>query len=311
MGGGGFAAHCQILYIQRQVQPVLRHIPVENCFLITVVVAVEVQVVVNDGVIDQVIAAVRIAQSHKIVATLAFQVIPTVFLIHAAHQHDLLWVHIHLHKIVEGPGLQRTLRGKPLHFPLLFQPGQLRAGDVGGGFSAVRAVVVGGFLPVHGALGILFHAGKLSGHGGGVSGCFRRHSLRVCGASGHHRHADHGGKNGDPHLGLLPIQQIFDAAFGIALAEGQRRPGDDAPSGGKAQEGRGVVRPDAIAQLLHHRLITAHLHVLGEENKCNPDQGIEPMDAQGEKGQSLDDMVAPADVVLLMEDDVALLLLGQ
>ena len=35
------------------------------------------------------------------------------------------------------------------------------------------------------------------------------------------------------------------------------------------------------------------------------------MYAQGEKGQSLDDMVAPANVVLLMEDDVALLLLGQ
>ena len=103
--------------------------------------------------------------------------------------------------------------------------------------------------------------------------------IRSAENNGHKTH-NQSGKN-NPRSGLLPVQQIPYAALGVALAEGQRRPGDDAPSGGKAQEGRGVIRPDFFAQLLHHRLVAAHLHVLGGENKRHPYQGIEPMDAQG------------------------------
>ena len=39
--------------------------------------------------------------------------------------------------------------------------------------------------------------------------------------------------------------------------------------------------------------------------------GKKLLDAQGDKSKALDDMVSPADVVLLMEDDIALLLLRQ
>ena len=228
-------------------------------------------------------------------AALPLQVVPAVLLIHAAHQHDV--IRVDLDQEVEGPCLQGPLRGQTVHLALLLQPGELGPGDGGRSLSAFRGVVDRGLGRVHGLLGKVFHAvvppaGAPLGIGGTGPG---------------HRDADHGGQKRRPSLWRLPVYEISDAAFGVPLSEGQGHTGDPPATGGEAQQRGGVVRPDLFAQRMDHRLIAAHLHILSGQEERRPDQGIEPVDAQRREGQDLYDVVASADMVLLMPDDIGLL----
>ena len=78
-------------------------------------------------------------------------------------------------------------------------------------------------------------------------------------------------------------------------------------SGGKAQQRCGIVCQDAVTHLFDNGLVAAHFHVLVGVDEGYPDQRIKPVDAQGQKRQRLNDMVAAANVVLLMTNDVGLL----
>jgi len=132
------------------------------------------------------------------------------------------------------------------------------------------------------------------------------------GAADHQRKDDrHGRQENRGGLCLFPAQHVLDAAFGIAFAKCQRRTGDDAPSGGKTQQGGGVIAADAFSQLFHHSFIAAHFHILAGQDECQPHQRIEPVDAQSEERQCLNHMVTSADMVLLVKDDVFLFTVGK
>ena len=81
--------------------------------------------------------------------------------------------------------------------------------------------------------------------------------------------------------------------------------------GSQSEQGCRIIRSDILTQLPDHSFIATHLHVLAGQNKCDPDQRVEPVNSQCQKSQSLDDMIEPADVVLLVQDDILLLLLTQ
>ena len=99
-------------------------------------------------------------------------------------------------------------------------------------------------------------------------------------AGGNECHAEGPRQQQRPGLGPPEAQQILNAALGISLAEGQGRSRQDAPPGGEAQQGRRVVRPDAVPQLPDDRLVAAHLHVPAGEQEAEPDQGIKPVETE-------------------------------
>ena len=51
-------------------------------------------------------------------------------------------------------------------------------------------------------------------------------------------------------------------------------------------------------------LVAGGLHVPAGEEPAHPQEGVEPVDRKGQKGQHLDDMVSTADVGALMEQDI-------
>ena len=158
-------------------------------------------------------------------------------------------------------------------------------GLAAGSAVGVFCVIPGLRLGQHYLLDVGFHAGPLAGFRPVRRGIFRWGAapLGIGGAEGNQTHADHGAHGDDPRLGPFPVQQVPDASAGVALAEGKGHPRHDAPAGGKAQKGGGVVRPDVLAQFLDHRLVAAHLHVLPRQNERRPHQRVEPVDAQGQK----------------------------
>ena len=83
------------------------------------------------------------------------------------------------------------------------------------------------------------------------------------------------------------------------------------PPGGQSQKRSGIVRPNIAADLADHGLIAAHLHILAGQDKCHPDQRIEPVDCQGQKCQCLHYMVKPLDMMLFMENDILLFLISE
>ena len=108
----------------------------------------------------------------------------------------------------------------------------------------------------------------------------------VCDAPGIHAaggdegHAEDPRQQQRPGLGPTEAQEILDAALGVPLAEGQGRSCQDTPPSGETQQGRRVVRPDAVPQLPDDRLVAAHLHVPAGEQEAEPDQGIKPVETE-------------------------------
>ena len=115
-------------------------------------------------------------------------------------------------------------------------------------------------------------------------------------------------RDADPNLGLLPFCHIADTSLGISFAEGKGHAGKNPLSGCQTQQACGIICPDLTAQPLDHRFVAAHFHILTGLDKGHPGQRIEPMEAQGKIGQQLDDMVTPADMMMLMLHDITPLL---
>ena len=99
-------------------------------------------------------------------------------------------------------------------------------------------------------------------------------------AGGDEGHAEDPRQQQRPGLGPPEAQQVLDAALGVPLAKGQGRSCQDTPPGSEAQQGRRVVRPDAVPQLPDDRLVAAHLHVPAGEQEAEPDQGIKPVETE-------------------------------
>ena len=82
-------------------------------------------------------------------------------------------------------------------------------------------------------LGVVLHAGV------GACDLFRNLPAVLPGihrAGGDHRDADRHPRQHAPQPGPLPLQHVHHPVPGVPLAEGQGRPGDDLPPGGKAQQ---------------------------------------------------------------------------
>ena len=98
--------------------------------------------------------------------------------------------------------------------------------------------------------------------------------------------------------------------LGLSLAEGQGHTGNQPLVGGKAQKRLGIIRPDVLPQAVENRLVAAHFHILPTQEEGQPHQGIEPVDAQSQIAQQLPQGVTPMQVMPLVGDDKAALLLG-
>ena len=113
-----------------------------------------------------------------------------------------------------------------------------------------------------------------------------------------------------PKGGLFVAQDVLDAALHIVLPKGQGAHQAALPLGNGQQRGR-IALADVRPQDLHHRLVAGHLHVPAEEEVGGPQHRVEPVDAEEQKGQGLDEVVLPADVDLLVAEDIPPLLLGE
>ena len=136
-------------------------------------------------------------------------------------------------------------------------------------------------------------------------------SCRISSTEDDHGDTENGGGEEHPCLWFLPVQHIFDTALGAVLPKCQWGTSDDAPTSCQTQKRGGVFRADILAHLPHHRLVTAHFHILGGQDKGEPDQRIKPMDTQCKKGESLNNMVQPSNMLLLVEQDIPLFPFGQ
>ena len=80
------------------------------------------------------------------------------------------------------------------------------------------------------------------------------------------------------------------------MTEGQggRRRGP--PLSGQPHQGGSVVRPLLRGHVPGDRLVAGHLHVPDEQVEAHPDQGIKPVDAEGQIGQQLPNVVPIAEM---------------
>ena len=116
--------------------------------------------------------------------------------------------------------------------------------------------------------------------------------------------AEEDGRQDGPEGGPAQPGQMPDSALGISRPEGQRRRAEDGMSHRQRQQRSGIIRPDVGPQRPDDGLVTADLHIPSGQKKGNPDQGIEPVEAQCPVGQQLEEMIQPPDVEPLVEQDV-------
>ena len=109
------------------------------------------------------------------------------------------------------------------------------------------------------------------------------------------------GHDHHPEPGPAVVQHMTDAAFCVALPEGQGRGGQNVPSGGQAQQRCGIVLSDVRAQLFQHSLVAGALHIVTGAHEGDPHQRVEPVDRQCDPGQQPGEIVPPGDVGALME----------
>ena len=295
-----------VLQVEGQVQAHLPDIPVvEGLGVPKEVPGGKAGVAFGQLIIEDVIAAVLIAQAHHPVAAASVQGKPALLLFGQAGPPQLHRRCVRLIEQVELPQLQHPVRGQVVHLPPPHQLLQFHVQDVGGGHIPAHRPVGDGLGVLHDLLHIVLHAGIPAG-----AGLFRLRR-RVGGAGGDDRHTGGRPQQDGPPLGALPFQHVSYPASGVPLPEGQGRSRQDAPAGGQGQQGGGVVRPHPLPQLFHHRLVAAHLHVPAHQQEGRPHQGVEPVDAQNPVGQQLHQVVQAADVVPLVEEDVPPLPLRQ
>ena len=79
------------------------------------------------------------------------------------------------------------------------------------------------------------------------------------------------------------------------------------PPGRQREQGSRVLFLYLVAQLFEDRLVAGHLHIPAAQPEGEPDEGVEPVQAEGREADQPDDVVAAADVGLLVEEDAGLL----
>ena len=72
----------------------------------------------------------------------------------------------------------------------------------------------------------------------------------------------------------------------------------------QTEEGGGVLDGVVGVEGLDHRLVAGGLNVPAEQPVGQPQQGVAPVQAQSHPGQGLGPVIPPADVGLLVEEDV-------
>ena len=131
------------------------------------------------------------------------------------------------------------------------------------------------------------------------------HGGRVCAKAGRANQAGQQGQDDNSGSRLLAAHDIADTLFGIPFPKRKRDARNPLPSNCKAQEGFRIFCTDIIPHSLHHCFITAHFHVFHGQGKGQPYQRIHPVQAHSKESQQLYQAVPPADMVLLMKDQVA------
>ena len=106
------------------------------------------------------------------------------------------------------------------------------------------------------------------------------------------------------------ICNSLDAPLDV-VAEGQGRARARAPPGGEVQKRLGVVGLRVRAKASYRRLVAAVLHVPQGEPPGQPNERVEPVDAEREIRERLYDVVAPPDMAALVGEDAVALPLRQ
>ena len=92
----------------------------------------------------------------------------------------------------------------------------------------------------------------------------------------------------------------------LASSSPKARGEDGGERGPPAQVEKGLGVPGGVlpAEGADHRLVAGGLHVPAEQAVGHPQHGVKPVDRQGQPGQDLGAVVPPAQVGLLVEEDV-------
>ena len=121
---------------------------------------------------------------------------------------------------------------------------------------------------------------------------------RVRGTGRDARRSQQQGRHRHPGPGLFPAQGVADAGLDPALPEGQGAGTGETSAHGEGEQGL-AVGPAAAAPA-QHRLVAAHLHVPAHPGEGQPDQGVEPVEAEDQIAQQLHQMVPPGQVEALV-----------
>ena len=125
------------------------------------------------------------------------------------------------------------------------------------------------------------------------------------------RKTSHDGYEQHPERGLFVGQHRADAMLGVLLPKGQGDGLGEAGLVAQVQERGGVaccIRPPKGTD---HGLVRGSLNVSSEEVVRKPENGVEPVETERDIGQRLRQVVPAADVGLLMQENIAPLLLRQ
>ena len=144
---------------------------------------------------------------------------------------------------------------------------------------------------------------RLAFSAGGIS--------RIHGTGHQYCHTGQQRSNCCPDLGLLPLGHIDHTLLCITLTKGQGRQGKTSVSSCQPKQGLGIICPDSGSVHPEYRFITAHFHILAGQDECQPNQWIEPMQAQRKIGKQAEQMILAPDVAPFMGHDISLFLRSQ
>ena len=107
------------------------------------------------------------------------------------------------------------------------------------------------------------------------------------------------------------MEHVFDAALGVALAEGQRAGRGPPPRRAALEKGLGVFRALLRREVFDRALVAGVLDVAAVERPGQPDEGIVPVQAENKEAERLEPGIPPSDVCALVRQDVRALALAE
>ena len=167
-----------------------------------------------------------------------------------------------------------------------------------------RGVIArGGDYPLGEVLAEVFGQGHVLGSHPGRGGIREE-------ADGEDNYKRHGGQD-NPEGRLAVTEHVFDAALGVALAEGQRAGRGPPPRRTALEKGLGILRALLRREVFDRALVAGVLDVAAVERPGQPDEGIVPVQTEDEEAERLEPGVPPRDVGALMRQDVRALALAE